>query len=99
MVDTRPKAYEKARKRAEELRAQRDALQENSPVQTGKPPGAGFESERQRAKNALRDELDTYDGTGVHKIIASAERMFHRLPQGRHPVPRWFLGRPRLPDG
>ena len=49
MVDTRPKAYEKARKRAEELRAQRDALQENSPVQTGKPPGAGFESERQRA--------------------------------------------------
>lgn len=74
MVDTRPRAYEKARKRAEELRAQRDALQENSPVQTGKPPGAGFESERQRAKNALRDELDTYDGTGVHKIIASAER-------------------------
>ena len=53
MVDTRPRAYEKARKRAEELRAQRDALQENSPVQTGKPPGAGFESERQRAKNAL----------------------------------------------
>ena len=47
MVDTRPRAYEKARKRAEELRAQRDAL---------------------------RDELDTYDGTGVHKIIASAER-------------------------
>ena len=74
MVDTRPRAYEKARKRAEELRAQRNALQENSPVQTGKPPGAGFESERQRAKNALRDELDTYDGTGVHKIIASAER-------------------------
>ena len=29
MVDTRPKAYEQARKRAEELRAQRDALQEN----------------------------------------------------------------------
>ena len=74
MVDTRPRAYEKARRRAEELRAQRDALQENSPVLTGKPPGAGFESERQRAKNALRDELDTYDGTGVHKIIASAER-------------------------
>ncbi len=58
MDDTRPRAYEKAQKRAAELKAQRDALQENNPVQTGKPPGAGFESERQRAKTALRDELD-----------------------------------------
>ena len=74
MVDTRPRAYEKARKRAAELKAQRDGLQENNPVQTGKPPGAGFESERQRAKTALRDELDTFDGTGVHKIAANADR-------------------------
>ena len=74
MVDTRPRAYEKARKRAAELKAQRDALQENNPVQAGKPPGAGFESERQRAKTALRDELDTFDGTGVHKIAANADR-------------------------
>ena len=74
MVDTRPRAYEKARKRAAELKAQRDALQENNPVQAGKPPGSGFESERQRAKTALRDELDTFDGTGVHKIAANADR-------------------------
>lgn len=74
MVDTRPRAYEKARKRAAELKAQRDALQENNPVQAGKQPGAGFESERQRAKTALRDELDTFDGTGVHKIAANADR-------------------------
>ena len=74
MVDTRPRAYEKARKRAAELKAQRDALQENNPVQAGKPPGAGFESERQRARTALRDELDTFDGTGVHKIAANADR-------------------------
>ena len=74
MVDTRPRACEKARKRAAELKAQRDALQENNPVQAGKPPGGRFESERQRAKNALRDELDTFDGTGVHKISASPQK-------------------------
>ena len=74
MVDTRPKALEKAKKRAAELKAQRDALQENSPVQTGTPMGSGFESERQKAKSALRDELDTYDGAGVHKIAANADR-------------------------
>lgn len=74
MVDTRPRAYEKARQRAAELKAQRDALQENNPVQAGKPPGTGFESERQRAKIALRDELDAFDGTGVHKIAANADR-------------------------
>lgn len=74
MVDTRPRAREKALKRAAELKAQRDALRENNPVQTERPPSAGFESERQRAKNALKDELGTYDGTGVHKITASAEQ-------------------------
>lgn len=74
MVDTRPRAREKALKRAAELKAQRDALRENNPVQTERPPSAGFESERQRTKNALKDELGTYDGTGVHKITASAEQ-------------------------
>lgn len=74
MVDTRPRAREKALKRAAELKAQRDALRENNPAQTERPPSAGFESERQRAKNALKDELGTYDGTGVHKITASAEQ-------------------------
>lgn len=34
MVDTRPMALERARKRAAERKAQRDALQENNPVQT-----------------------------------------------------------------
>lgn len=74
MVDTRPMALERARKRAAERKAQRDALQENSPVQTARPAGNGFESERQRAKTELRNELETYDGTGVHKIAASADR-------------------------
>ena len=73
MVDTRPMALERARKRAAERKAQRDALQENSPV-TGRPAGNGFESERQRAKTELRNELEAYDGTGVHKIAASADR-------------------------
>ena len=67
-------ALERARKRAAERKAQRDALQENSPVQTGRPAGNGFESERQRAKTELRNELEAYDGTGVHKIAASADR-------------------------
>ena len=74
MVDTRPMALERARKRAAERKAQRDALQENSPVQTARPEGNGFESERQRAKTELRNELEAYDGTGVHKIAASADR-------------------------
>lgn len=74
MVDTRPMALERARKRAAERKAQRDALQENSPVQTARPAGNGFESERQRAKTELRNELKAYDGTGVHKIAASADR-------------------------
>lgn len=74
MVDTRPMALERARKRAAERKAQRDALQENNPVQTGRPVGNGFESERQRAKTELRNELEAYDGTGVHKIAASADR-------------------------
>ncbi len=74
MVDTRPVALEKARKRAAELKAQRDALQENNPVQADRPLGSGFESERQRAKSALRSEIESYDGTGVHKIEADAEK-------------------------
>ena len=74
MVDTRPMALERARKRAAERKAQRDAPQENSPLQTGRPAGNVFESERQRAKTELRNEFEAYDGTGVHKIAASADR-------------------------
>ncbi len=36
------------------------------------PVGAGFESERQREKNALVRQLETQDGTNVHKIAAAA---------------------------
>ena len=74
MVDTRPKALEKARRRAAELIAQREALQDSAPVQADRPPGTGFESERQKAKSALRSEIETYDGTGVHKIVANADQ-------------------------
>ena len=74
MVDTRPVALEKARRRAAELKAQRDALQESTHVQTDRPLGSGFESERQRAKSALRSEIESYDGAGVHKIEADAEK-------------------------
>lgn len=70
MVDTRPMAREKARKHAEELKSRRDALQAGHTVMADAPPGSGLESERQRAKNALRDEVNAYDGTGVHKIAA-----------------------------
>jgi len=34
--------------------------------------GAGFESERQREKNALVRQLDALDGRNVHKIAAAA---------------------------
>ena len=62
MVDTRPMAREKARKHAEEMKARRDALQAGRPVQTDAPPGSGLESERQRAKNALREEVNSEKG-------------------------------------
>lgn len=80
MVDTRPMAREKARKHAEEMKVRRDALQAGHPVQTDAPPGSGLESERQRAKNALREEVNTYDGSGVHKIAAAtAENADERI--------------------
>ena len=62
MIDTRPRAREKAEKHAEEMKER----QENK--------SSGFESERQKAKILLREEVDTYDGTGVHKIAADAEK-------------------------
>ena len=36
------------------------------------PVGAGFESERQREKNALVRQLDAQDGRNVHKIAAAS---------------------------
>ena len=37
------------------------------------PVGAGFESERQREKNAFVRQIDALDGRNVHKIAAAAE--------------------------
>ena len=59
MKDIRPKAEEKARRKAEGL------LQEV-------PSGDGFMSERTRAKEALREEVNTYTGENVRKIAATA---------------------------
>ena len=60
LKDIRPKAEEKARRKAEGL--QQEA-----------PPGDGFMSERTRAKEALREEVNTYTGENVRKIAATAE--------------------------
>lgn len=57
LKDIRPRAEERARRRQEE--AQR-------------PPGTGFMSERSRAKEALRVEVNTYTGENVRKIAATA---------------------------
>ena len=57
MKDIRPRAEERARRRQEE--AQR-------------PTGTGFMSERTRAKEALRVQVNTYTGENVRKIAATA---------------------------
>lgn len=57
MIDTRPKAMEKARLRMSE-KAQ---------------SGATLESERKRANQALRNELSSFRGEGVFKIPAAQE--------------------------
>ena len=59
LKDIRPKAEEKARRKAEGL------LQEA-------PSGDGFMSERTRAKEVLREEVNTYTGENVRKIAATA---------------------------
>ena len=60
MKDIRPKAEEKARRKAE-------GLQQDRP-----PDGDGFMSERTMAKEALREEVNTYTGENVRKIAATA---------------------------
>ena len=57
MKDIRPRAEERARRRQEEAQS---------------PPGSGFMSERTRAKEALREEVNTYTGENVRKIAATA---------------------------
>ena len=64
MTDTRPKALEKARQRKEEQKAQKlDSA----------PPSLGFESEREKAKQALIKEVNASNGQNVHKIAAHEE--------------------------
>ena len=48
-----------------------------------KPVGASFESERQRAKNALVKQLDALDGRNIRKIAAAADAL--RLLAGAVP--------------
>ena len=60
MKDIRPKAEEKARRKAAEQR------------QEAPPGNGGFMSERTRAKEALREEVNTYTGENVRKIAATA---------------------------
>ena len=61
LKDIRPRAEEKARKKAGEL-------QEQQSGDTVRPPGTGFETERARAKQALRDEVNAQNGQSVRKI-------------------------------
>ena len=63
LKDIRPRAEEKARRKAEELREQ----QSNK---GSRPPGAGLESERARARQALRDEVNAQNGQSIRKIAA-----------------------------
>ena len=65
LKDIRPRAEEKARKKADEL-------QERQSGDTVRPPGTGFETERARAKQALRDEVNAQNGQSVRKIAATS---------------------------
>ena len=63
LKDIRPMANERARKRAEEAQGNL----------TDRPPGNGFMTERAKAKEALRAEVNTYNGENVRKIAAASE--------------------------
>ena len=63
MKDVRPMAEERARQKAREARGK--------PAE--RPPGTGFMTERARAKEALRAEVSTYTGEGIHKIPTAAQ--------------------------
>ena len=49
----------------------RQAAEERAARPKKAPVGAGFESERQREKNALVRQLDAQDGRNVRKIAAA----------------------------
>ena len=63
--DIRPRAEEKARRRVEALHASQSEGEERL---TGK----GFESERARARQALREEVSAQRGQSVQKIAAAS---------------------------
>ena len=69
MKDIRPKAEERARLRKEAALSGQDTRQGAI-----RPPGSGdgFLSERARAKEALRNEVNTYTGENVRKIAATS---------------------------
>ena len=71
--DIRPRAEEKARRRTEALNAQQTKGGARS-------PGTGFETERARAKQALREEVNAQTGQSVRKIAAvSSEQNDDRI--------------------
>ncbi len=72
LKDIRPRAEEKARRKADEL-------QERQSGDTVRPPGTGFETERARAKQALRDEVNAQNGQSVRKIGNAAVRPERQL--------------------
>ncbi len=47
--------------------------QERAQRQNTAPIGSGFETDRQRAKKAMVKQIDSMDGTNVHKIAAVSE--------------------------
>ena len=65
LKDIRPRAEEKARRKADEL-------QERQSGDTVRSPGTGFETERARAKQALREEVNAQNGQSVRKIAATS---------------------------
>ena len=65
MRDIRPRAEEKARRRVEALHASQSEGE-------GRLTGKGFESERARARQALREEVSAQRGQSVQKIAAAS---------------------------
>ena len=64
MKDVRPRAEERARQRVQAATAAQDGTAE-------RPPGSGFMTERARAKEARKQEVNALTGDGVRKIAAA----------------------------
>ena len=78
MKDICSRAREKARQRIDAMREQAQRPPDDSTMQapssrlSGNRAGTGFETERARAKQALRDELSAQRGQSVRKIAAES---------------------------